>query len=183
MARKRAPGGGRKPRGQYKGNSASLAVRVHPQTREGLLRAAEQHDRSISQEMQNALRHWIECSEVPHIAVLAQGVMFVARELELTAGRRYLDDSVTAGALKSSIGDLVQRLVSVRGDATDPNQAKRVGKRAANFVAATDPKRAKRVGKQAVEFVAAIFGKARAGHPAILHYDDWLRALSKGGGR
>lgn len=159
MARKRAPGGGRKPRGQYKGNSASLAVRVRPETREGLLRAAEQHGRSISQEMQRALTYWIECSEVPHIARLAQAVIAVAEQCESATGRRYVDDPTTASALRSAIVHMPE-LLSPAG-------------------AAPDPKGAKRIGKQAAEFVAQIFRKVNAGHSALSYFDDFVR-LSKG---
>jgi uncharacterized protein (DUF1778 family) len=135
MARKRALGGGRKPLGPYERNIAPLAVRVRPETKEGLQRAAKQHGRSMSQEMQRALRYWIQLSEAPHITTLAEAVMAVAEQCESATGRRYVDDASTSAALKSSILALLPELLSSGNAAADPTRAKRIGRKAAEFVA------------------------------------------------
>ena len=41
MAKKRAPGAGRKPRGEFKGKSATLTTRITSETRAALDRAAQ----------------------------------------------------------------------------------------------------------------------------------------------
>ena len=135
MARKRALGGGRKPLGPYERNIAPLAVRVRPETKEGLQRAAKQHGRSMSQEMQRALRYWIQLSEAPHITMLAEAVMAVAEQCEFATGRRYVDDSSTSTALSFSILHLLPELLSSGNAAADPTRAKRIGRKAAEFVA------------------------------------------------
>lgn len=48
--RKRAPGGGRKPKGEIAGKSALLSTRIRPDTRAMLKRAAKEAGRSVSQE-------------------------------------------------------------------------------------------------------------------------------------
>jgi len=55
MARKRAPGGGRKPAGEFKGKSATITTRVTPATRAALEQAASANGRSLSQEIESRL--------------------------------------------------------------------------------------------------------------------------------
>jgi hypothetical protein len=56
MKRKRAPGGGRKPKGPIKGKSAALSTRITPELRQLLDDAAEEAGRSLSQEVELRLR-------------------------------------------------------------------------------------------------------------------------------
>ena len=76
MPQKRAPGGGRKPRGEFRGNSKILTVRVRPELRTALERLASKHHRSLSQEMQRGLDYWVRryLDPKPHVAALAQAV-------------------------------------------------------------------------------------------------------------
>lgn len=56
MPRKRAPGGGRKPQGEFSKKSSQLATRVTLETRRGLDAAAKKSGRSLSQEVERRLR-------------------------------------------------------------------------------------------------------------------------------
>ena len=50
--RKRAPGAGAKPKGPFKGKSATLTTRITPETRVELERSAQELGRSLSQEVE-----------------------------------------------------------------------------------------------------------------------------------
>ncbi len=56
MARKRKPGGGRKPKGDIQGKSATLTTRITPETRAALDRAAEEANVSVSQMAERLLK-------------------------------------------------------------------------------------------------------------------------------
>jgi hypothetical protein len=62
MRRKRAPGGGRKPQGEFSSKSAQLATRVTLETRRGLDAAAKKSGRSLSQEVERRLRDSLKSS-------------------------------------------------------------------------------------------------------------------------
>ncbi len=55
--RRRAPGGGRKPKGPFKGKSAAITTRVMPATRSALQREATRNGLSLSQEIELRLVH------------------------------------------------------------------------------------------------------------------------------
>ena len=55
--RKRATGGGMKPKGPYKGNAATINARIDPNLRAWLDRVAETNGRSLSQEIQVRLKY------------------------------------------------------------------------------------------------------------------------------
>ena len=60
MAKKRAPGGGRKSRGEYPGKTNRFMMRIRrKKIREGLERAAGKHGRSPSQEVEYGLRFYL----------------------------------------------------------------------------------------------------------------------------
>jgi hypothetical protein len=62
MSRKRAPGGGRKPQGEFSSKSAQLATRVTFETRKALDAAAKKSGRSLSQEVERRLRDSLKSS-------------------------------------------------------------------------------------------------------------------------
>jgi len=62
MSRKRAPGGGRKPQGEFSSKSAQLATRVTFETRRALDAAARKSGRSLSQEVERRLRDSLKSS-------------------------------------------------------------------------------------------------------------------------
>jgi len=55
MSRKRAPGGGRKPKGEIRGKSAVFSTRIRPETRKKLDAAAKAKNISLSQEVERRL--------------------------------------------------------------------------------------------------------------------------------
>ena len=55
MARKRAPGAGRKPMGEIQGKSSAFSTRIRPETRKKLETAARANGRSLSQEVERRL--------------------------------------------------------------------------------------------------------------------------------
>ncbi len=87
--RKRAPGGGRRPKGPISGNAGWLQARITEDLRTSLDRAAAQNGRSLSQEAQVRLKesfdlpaklqkHW----GPPHVRALAQLVSSVVLRVE-----------------------------------------------------------------------------------------------------
>src|SRR5262245_23108127 len=105
MSRRRAPGAGRKPRGPYRGNSASLSLRVRPETKAELEHLAAEHGRSLSQEMQLAVTEWIRRHQKPqrHVTGLMEAFTHIAQWVEKTTERRFLDDAFTAGSIADGI--------------------------------------------------------------------------------
>ncbi len=55
VTRKRAPGAGRKPRGPFKGKTATLTTRITAATRAALDAAAQKNGLSLSQEVERRL--------------------------------------------------------------------------------------------------------------------------------
>jgi len=111
MTRKRAPGGGRKPRGEFKGKTATLATRVTPKTRADLERAAQKSGRSLSQEVEHRLdgsiRRDREHDRKRHVRALAEAVALVTERVEGATEKRWLDDTFTGDALRHAIEFLV----------------------------------------------------------------------------
>jgi hypothetical protein len=77
VKRKRAPGGGRKPKGPISGKSAWLSTRISNDTRQRLDQAAKQNDRSLSQEIELRLRRsFAEKVSDPYL----KGLAFLIRQ-------------------------------------------------------------------------------------------------------
>src|SRR5262249_50720482 len=115
MTRKRAPGGGRKPQGPFKGKTATLTTRITPETRAALERAAKKRQPriSLSQEVEHRLdgsiRRDREHDRKRHIRDLAEAVALVAERVEAATEKRWLDDTFTGDALRHAIEFLVFR--------------------------------------------------------------------------
>ena len=109
MLRKRAPGGGRKPQGDFRGSSEVLTARVRPELRGALMRLAEKHRRSLSQEMQSALDFWVGryVRPKPHIGALTHAVALLVDGIEQKTGRRWTTDAFTGAAVRHGIEYLV----------------------------------------------------------------------------
>jgi hypothetical protein len=60
MARKRAPGAGRPPRGDINGKTETFTTRITPETRRALEASARKHGRSLSQEAEVGLREYLK---------------------------------------------------------------------------------------------------------------------------
>jgi predicted transcriptional regulator len=109
MPQKRAPGGGRKPRGEYRGNSKILTVRVTPELRTALERLADKHHRSLSQEMQRGLDKWVgrNLDRKPHVAALAHALTRVVEAVERATGKSWHEDAFTGEALRHGVEHLI----------------------------------------------------------------------------
>src|SRR5262249_31004968 len=111
MTRKRARGAGQKPRGEFKGKTATLTTRITPKTRADLERAAQKSGRSLSQEVEHRLdgsiRRDREHDRKRHIRALAEAVALVTERVEGATEKRWLDDTFTGDALRHAIEFLV----------------------------------------------------------------------------
>jgi hypothetical protein len=109
MARKRAEGGGRKPRGEFRGKSAALSTRITEATREALDRAAAASGRSLSQEIELRLRHSIAPDEErgTHIKAAGELTKLAAEEIERVTGAHWLTDRFTADAVRHAVDQVL----------------------------------------------------------------------------
>lgn len=110
MAKKRAPGAGRKPRGEFKGKSATLTTRITPETRAAMERAAQKSGRSLSQEVERRLNDSVrnERNRRSDVRALAEAIAIVTEKVELATGKNWLQDAFTGDALRSGIEVLVR---------------------------------------------------------------------------
>jgi len=123
MARKRAPGGGRKP-GELGLRSATLSLRLPKDMREALAAAATRNKRrSVSEEIVRRLRSTLvrdrdEANRPPHIRALSQVVARIAFGLEQRTKQIWIEDRYTQEQLSKAI-DFFLRTYS-RGAAVVP---------------------------------------------------------------
>lgn len=110
MTRKRAPGGGRKPEGPFKGKTATLTTRITSELRSALDREAKRNNRSLSQEVEQRLRQSIDQPKqqgkilgAPHNPAFASIVARLAANIELVTGENWRKDAFSFQALKSAI--------------------------------------------------------------------------------
>ena len=110
MAKKRAPGAGRKPRGEFKGKSATLTTRITHETRAAMERAAQKNGRSLSQEVERRLYDSArnERSRRVDVRALAEAVAIVTEKVELATGKQWLQDAFTGEALRRGIEVLIR---------------------------------------------------------------------------
>jgi hypothetical protein len=73
MVGKRAPGAGRKPRGEFRGKTATLTTRITPKTRAALERASRNSGRSRPKRWSPALTlHYAEIAIAPADRIFAR---------------------------------------------------------------------------------------------------------------
>jgi hypothetical protein len=121
MARKRAPGGGRKPQGDFAKKTAVLTTRITQKTRSSLERAAHEGKLSISQEAERRIdqtfieerRHRID------VRALATTIMLVAEWVERSTGEQWRNSAFVNAALRDAI-ELVIRHFGPGGNVTVP---------------------------------------------------------------
>ena len=146
MATKRAPGAGRKPRGEFQGKSAVLTTRITPATRAALERAvAKGKNRSLSQVAEKALSVYLSMLEDSperggHINALGEAVKLVAQYIERATGQRWNDDAFTGEAVRQGCGMLIAHFAP-RGMPVTPRLIKEAAtKHAQNVARATGVK-------------------------------------------
>jgi hypothetical protein len=144
MAAKRAPGAGRKPRGEFQGKSAVLTTRITSETRALLERAAAKgKNRSLSQVAEKAIDGYLrEYLRKPkhtpersiHIRALGEAVMLVAQYIERATGERWIDDAFTGEAVRQGCGTLIAHFAP-RGMPVTPTLIKEAATRLAQDIA------------------------------------------------
>ena len=133
MATKRAPGAGRKPRGEFQGKSAVLTTRITPETRAALERAAAKgKNRSLSQVAEKALSVYLSMLEASpergdHINALGEAVKLVAQYIERATGQRWNDDAFSGEAVRQGCGTLIAHFAP-RGMPVTPRLIKEAAK-------------------------------------------------------
>jgi hypothetical protein len=109
--RKRAPGGGAKPKGPFPGKSATLTTRITPDTRAELKRSASEQNRSLSQEVEFRLRDFAKQNQrPPHIRSLADAISLLVATVELRTGKRWSNDCFTADAVQQAVSAFMLKI-------------------------------------------------------------------------
>jgi hypothetical protein len=122
MVRKRAPGGGRKPAGPFRGKNANLTTRIKSETRGALEAAARKSGLSLSQEAERRLDESFrrDVGDRPrHIAALAPLITLVAQRIESETGKDWHRDAFTREALRKGVDVLLSHF-GAPGRATVP---------------------------------------------------------------
>src|SRR3954469_12934705 len=100
MPRRRAPGAGRKPKGEFKGKTSTFSPRITAETRRALNDSARRSNRSVSQEAERLLRAGLQKpSGERHNRALALAIALFAANIEQDAGRTWQADPFTGMAL------------------------------------------------------------------------------------
>jgi hypothetical protein len=109
MIRKRGPGGGRKPRGEFKGKTATLTTRITTETRQALDNAAKKNSRSLSQEVERRLRDSLrgDARGKPHVRALGEAFMLMVQGVERATDQHWREDAFTAEALSHGLSFLI----------------------------------------------------------------------------
>ena len=110
MAKNRAPGAGRKPRGEFKGKSATLTTRITAETRAAMERAAQKSRRSLSQEVERRLNDSVlnDRNRRSDVRALVEAIAIVAEKVEKATGKHWLQDASTGEELRRGIDVLVR---------------------------------------------------------------------------
>jgi TraY domain len=109
VPRRRAAGGGRKPRGQFRSKSAVLTTRITQQTRDALERAAAESKRSLSQEIEFRLRESLspDDARARHVRAIGELTKLAAEEIERLTGVGWLTDQFTAEAVRHAVDQVL----------------------------------------------------------------------------
>jgi TraY domain len=120
MARKRAPGGGRKPQGEFGNKRALLATRVTLETRKSLDAAARKSGRSLSQEVERRLRDSLKgsdkASRYPETAALTHLVTRLAEIISVISKRRWSRNRWCIETLKFAVTKLLDQVPAHESD-------------------------------------------------------------------
>jgi predicted transcriptional regulator len=113
-AKKRAPGGGRKPRGPFKGKTATLTTRITPEIRAALDSAAEKSRLSLSQEVERRLDFSLlrERNRAPDVLALAEAIAQFTEKVQEATGKQWREDAFTGEALRHGIDFLIRHFAA-----------------------------------------------------------------------
>src|SRR5205809_413957 len=114
MSRKRAPGAGRKPQGEFSNKRAMLATRVTMETRKALDAAARNSGRSLSQEVEHRLRDSLKVSDRAHRQPESEALAYLVRRLaeiiSLISKRRWHRNRWCIETLKFAVTKLLDEV-------------------------------------------------------------------------
>jgi hypothetical protein len=132
MAPRRASGGGRKPRGEFRGKSAVLTTRITQETRDALESAAAASRKSLSQEIESRLRESLTPDDprARHIKAIGELTKLAAEEIERLTGAGWLTDPFTADAVRHAVDQVLSHF------APQPKQERTVPARIEQMAAA-----------------------------------------------
>jgi hypothetical protein len=109
MPKKRAPGGGRKPKGEFAGKAATFTTRITNETRTALERGARKRGVSLSQHVEFLLKaamHKPTASQLRNQA-LGRAITILAENIERDTGRSWRDDAFTGQSLRYAVEALL----------------------------------------------------------------------------
>jgi len=106
--RKRAPGAGRPPKGEFAVMTEGLSIRIPVETRRRLEEVAGRNGRSLTQEVVRRLED--SMAAPPHIQALGKMIMDMALAAEVSAQKRWVDDPFTSSAVASAVQGFVYRI-------------------------------------------------------------------------
>src|SRR5262245_40578619 len=114
MPRKRAPGAGRKPRGEFKGKTATLTTRITPETRAALERASKRNRLSLSQEVERRLARSVarERTRTPDVLALTEAAAQVADNVQEATGKHWREDAFTGEAIRHGVDFLIRHFAA-----------------------------------------------------------------------
>jgi hypothetical protein len=120
MRRKRAPGGGRKPRGEFSNKRAQLATRVTIETRKALDAAARKSGFSLSQEIEHRLRDSLmgtdKADRDPATAALSHLITRSAETISVISKRPWNGNRWCIDALKFAVIKLLDQIPASESD-------------------------------------------------------------------
>jgi hypothetical protein len=112
MPRKRARGGGRRPKGEFANKSMTFTTRITPETRAALQRAADRRKVSVSQYAECLLRLGLQ--KPTHAQrrnrALGHAIARLAENIERSTGESWRTDDFAGQALTYAIGSLMLHL-------------------------------------------------------------------------
>jgi hypothetical protein len=155
MARKRAPGGGRKPQGDTS-KSATLSIRITPDLRAALEREAARSKRKLSMEVEMRLKRSLERPKTlerllpSHNLALGSSISQIAQRIEGRTGHRWLEDAFSREALKSAV-EIFLSQIAPTGEIRVPENVEQSFQSALEVYQAIKPHRREHVPKPKAE--------------------------------
>jgi len=135
VPRKRAPGGGRKPKGPFAKKTASLTTRITGATRLALEAAARESGRSLSQEVERRLDDSLSKPTLSGSGrrnqAMGASIAMLAERLEGWTGHTWREDSFTAQALIAAARALMMNFMPPLND--EPTIPERLAVRASQL--------------------------------------------------
>jgi hypothetical protein len=125
--RKRRPGGGRKPGGEFPGKTRTFTTRIQPSTRHGLEQAAKARpDGSISAAAEYILKAGLQKpTGARRNRGLAQAVALLAEDIEKVTERSWQEDPFTADTLFNALVVLIAHFTPKLEKPTPPPAVER----------------------------------------------------------